>query len=101
MAHPELTILGLNVIVIIVAYFLIYPKFCGRDGKKIVNNDLIATAMVLSISGTLFWGSGQQFNMIFFSVNWFWFTLITYAVIETPLMIWYFNRYDVWPSLKP
>ncbi len=98
--HPELMVLSLNVTVILAAYFLVYPKFCGRDGIKIANNDLVATAIVLIISASVFWGSGREFNLIFLSVNWFWFTLITYAVIEMPLMLWYFKKHDVWASFK-
>ena len=100
MDHPELLIIGLNMLVILIAYFIIYPKYCGSDGLKISSNDLAATALVLTIAGSIFWGTGEQFNLILFSANWFWFTLITYALMEIPIMLWYFKKHNVWSSFK-
>jgi len=100
MFSSELIILCLNIIVILMAYFIIYPRFCGADGNKIAGNDLIATGIILLISGSIFCGTGEVFSLILFSVNWFWFTFLTYAAIEIPIMLWYFNKHDVWSSLK-
>ncbi len=68
--------------------------------KKIAKNDLAASGIVLIVAGSIFWGSGEQFSLLLFSVNWFWFTLIAYAVIEIPIMLWYFQKHDVWSSFK-
>jgi len=100
MEHPEVIVLCLNVVIICIAYFIIYPKFCGSNGNKIVNNDLLASGVVLIVSGSVFWGTGQEFSMLFFSLNWFWFTLLTYGIMEIPLMLWYFKKHDVWSSFK-
>ncbi|MEX0737748.1 MAG: hypothetical protein WD071_00240 [Pseudohongiella sp.] len=100
MNNPEIMIIALNIFVISAAYFVVYPKFCGADGMKIANNDIAATGIVLIIAGSIFWGTGEQFSLILFSVNWFWFTFLTYLAIELPLMIWYFKKHDVWPSFK-
>ena len=100
MNNPELVVLLLNCTVIAVAYFLIYPKFCGSNGYKIATNDLFASGIVLFISGCLFWGAGIEFNLLFAKVNWFWFTLISYAIIETPLMLWYYKRNNVWGNFN-
>ena len=100
MNSPELLILTLNAIVVLLAYFVIYPKYCGANGNLIAVNDLIASAIVLVIAGSLFWGSNTEFNLILFSANWFWFTFITYGLIEVPFMLWYFRKHDVWSSFK-
>lgn len=100
MNSPELLLLSLNATVILAAYFIVYPKFCGANGWRIAANDLLATATVLVVSGLLFAGSGVSFSLLIFSTNWFWFTLLSYLVIETPLMFWYFNKHNVWESLK-
>ena len=100
MSNPELIIIGLNVVIMFIAYFFVYPKFCGANGIKIAINDLIASVVVLVIAGSMFWSTGQQFSLVLFSVNWFWFTLITYFILEIPLMLWYDKKYDVWSSLK-
>jgi len=100
MNNPELIIIGLNLVVIFIAYFVVYPKFCGSDGMKIAYNDLAASGIVLFVTGSIFWGTGEQLSLILFSVNWFWFTLLTYLIIEIPLMLWYFKKHDVWSSFK-
>ncbi|MEY4560944.1 MAG: hypothetical protein RLZZ618_221 [Pseudomonadota bacterium] len=100
MFKPEILILCMNLTMMLIAYFFIYPRFCGSDGMKIVNNDIIITSVVLLISGYFFWGSGQVFSMIWFSANWFWFTLSTCMAIEIPFMLWYFKKHNVWESFK-
>lgn len=95
MLSPEQIILSLNVIVIAIAYSFVYPRFCGFDINKIAKNDLVATGLVLLISGTLYWETGQEFSLIFFSVNWFWFAFITYLLLELPIVIWYVKKYNV------
>lgn len=98
MNNPELFVVVLNVSIITIAYFLVYPKFCGSDGNKIAVNDIFASSISLLIVGSMYWGSGIEFNLIFTDVNWFWFTLITYMIIEIPLMLWYFKKHDVWST---
>jgi hypothetical protein len=95
MANPELIIILLNAVVVPVAYLLIYPKAAGSDVNKIAINDVIASAISIVVAGSMFWGSNQEFNAIFTSVNWFWFTILTYAAIEIPFMIWYCNKHNV------
>ena len=99
MANPELIIICLNTVVILAAYLVIYPKVAGADGSKIAINDAIASVICLVVAGSLFWETGQNFNIIFTNVNWFWFTILSYAAIEIPFMIWYYNKHDVWKSL--
>lgn len=100
MQNHELTILTINAIIILIAYFIIYPKYCGSNGNKIAVHDLIALCVVLFVSGSLFWGSGLEFSLFGFSPNWFWFCAITYALMETPFMLWYFKKHDVWSSFN-
>jgi hypothetical protein len=92
---PELTLISVNIIVIMIAYFLIYPNAAGSDARKITNNDIIASCISLFVAGSIFWGSQQEFNMILFSANWFWFAIVTYLIIEIPFMLWYFNKHNV------
>jgi hypothetical protein len=99
MYSPEMLILGLNAAVAALAYFVVYPRFCGSNGWRIAANDVLATATVLGVSGILYAGSGQPFDFLFFTTNWFWFALLSYLAIEMPLMLWYFNKHNVWDSL--
>jgi hypothetical protein len=100
MERQELLIIIVNVVVICIAYFFVYPRFCGSDGNKIASNDLIATAIPLLIAGYNYWGTGVEFSLIVTTVNWFWFTLSSYFIIEIPLMLWYFKKNDVWKSFN-
>lgn len=97
---PELAVLILNCAVIATAYFFVYPKYCGSNGHKIAMNDAIASGITLFIAGVGFWGSNVEFTIIFTTVNWFWFTLISYVIIETPLMLWYYKKHKVWSSFN-
>ena len=101
MNPPEFVVITINLVVMLIAYFIIYPKFCGSNGNKIAINDAIASVLILLVSGFLYYGTGHVFNMLLFSTNWFWFTLLSYAAIETPLMLWYLKKHNVWESLKP
>lgn len=99
MPAPELQIITINIAIILIGYFLVYPKFCDSSLNKIMANDVLASAIVLIIAGSMYWGSGQEFSLVFVSVNWFWFTLLSYATIEIPFMLWYFKKHDVWSSI--
>lgn len=100
MENPELFILLLNGFIIAIAYFYVYPRFCGSDGTKIAVNDLFASGIPLLIAGLLFWDSRVEFSLIITTTNWFWFTFLTYMIMEIPLMQWYFKKHNVWESFK-
>ncbi len=95
MDFPELPIIVLNLVIVLVAYLSIYPKLAGSDFHKISIYDVFASGFSLLVVGLSYWGSGQEFNLVVFSTNWFWFTLITYGAIEIPIMIWYFKKNKV------
>jgi hypothetical protein len=101
MNQPEFIILGTNIFIVLIAYFVVYPHFCGSNGNKISVNDLIATGLSLMVAGYLFYGTSTKFSLLIVDVNWFWFSLLTYFAMEMPLMIWYFNKHNVWDSYRP
>jgi hypothetical protein len=98
--NPELLILALNLTVILLAYFIVFPLFCGANLNKIFRNDVLAVVTILSISGTVFWGREQEFNLLVISVNWFWFTLISYSIMEIPFMLYYIKKHNMYWSDK-
>ena len=93
---PELTILLLNGLVLAIAYFIVFPILAGNDLNKVLMNDLMASLVSLSVAGFLFWGTRTEFNLVIAQVNWFWFTISTYALFETPLMVWYLKKNNLW-----
>lgn len=95
MENVELLIIFLNLAVVLVAYLSVYPKLAGNNFNKISFYDIFCSGLALLIVGFNFWGSGYEFSLLFTTVNWFWFTLITYALIEIPIMLWYFHKNKV------
>ncbi|HMU66692.1 MAG TPA: hypothetical protein PKE57_06095 [Cellvibrionaceae bacterium] len=98
MVPAELQILTSNTVIIVVAYFVVYPRFCGANLHKILFNDVIATLVALLVAGAKFAGGTEVFSLGVGAVNWFWFTLLSYFLLETPFMIWYFKRHGIWPG---
>lgn len=101
MNTPEFVILAINAIIIVIAYFFVYPRFCGANTHRIAVNDLIASGVAVAVAGSKFWGSGTEFSLLFWSVNWFWFSLLTYLVIEIPLMLWYARKHNIRTFFDP
>lgn len=93
--NNELLIIGINTLIVLSAYFLIYPKFVGSNFKNLTVNYVIASSISLLISGSIFWGKEINFNALLFTTNWFWFSILTYAIIELPFMARYMKKYAV------
>lgn len=98
MVTAELAVILLNLVLVCSAYFWFYPRVAGADLRKVALFDVLTTALALLIVGSKFWGSGQQFDLVFGNSNWFWFTLVTYLILETPLALWYIKRYGIHKS---
>jgi hypothetical protein len=94
-SSPEFIVLGVNLGLIFMTYIVIYPKFVGSSYNKLVINDLVASLISLLISGYLFWGKGIDFNAVLFTANWFWFSILTYFLIELPFVTRYMKKYAV------
>jgi hypothetical protein len=88
----ELPIILLNVVIIILAYLVFYPKQAMTDINKIAYYDLFMSGLALFIVGLKYWGVDQAFSLFVIEVNWFWFTLITYTLIEIPVLLWNFRK---------
>ncbi|WP_028774438.1 hypothetical protein [Shewanella waksmanii] len=95
MDSPELSIIFLNLVIVLVAYLSIYPKLAGNNFNKISFYDIFISGFSLLVVGFNYWGSGHEFNLLVSNVNWFWFTLVTYGAIETPIAIWYFKKHKI------
>ena len=97
---PEMVVLALNFVLVLIAYFGIYPKYCGADGNKIMRNDLLLSLISVACVALLYAGKGHKFNMLLFSSHWFWFAIISYTAIELPFMLLYFKKYHVWETFS-
>jgi hypothetical protein len=88
----ELSIFLLNAVIIVIAYLSVYPKLAGKDINKVALYDCIASGLAIGIVASKYWGTDANFEFLFMQLNWFWFTLISYSVIEIPIALWYFRE---------
>ncbi|MBM4216393.1 MAG: hypothetical protein FJ178_00860 [Gammaproteobacteria bacterium] len=98
MSSPEQFVLMVNAVILICAYFVIYPRFAGSDQNRLAINDLIANACALLVVGLNFWGSGERFDLLITEVGWFGFTVVTFLLMELPLFVWYARRHQLFRS---
>jgi hypothetical protein len=89
---PELIIILLNLVLIVLSYQVLYPRLVGNSINKLLTNDTMATLVALMVSASMYAGSGRVFSLLFFNVNWFWFTLISYSFMELPVAMRYMRR---------
>ncbi len=87
----ELSILLLNSVIIVIAYLSVYPKVAGKNINKVAALDCVASGLALIIVANKYWNSAVEFEFLFMQLNWFWYTLLSYSVIEIPIALWYFR----------
>lgn len=64
-----------------------------RMGRLLLLDGAVFVVCAVTV-GALYGASGVQFSIGFGQVNWFWFTLIAYAVLEIPFFLWLLPRID-------
>lgn len=89
---PEFQLLIINAVIVVIAYFGIYPSLHDLTLNKMAANDIVLTSLSLLVAGGLFWGTEQAFALVLFSTNWFWFSFLTMFFMEIPLCIWFCRR---------
>lgn len=87
--NPEAQILLINAALLLVAYQLIYPSIRGITPMGMAKIDLLFSGLGLAIAGWLFWGEGIRFSILLFSTNWAVFSILTMALMEIPLFLWF------------
>jgi hypothetical protein len=96
MYDNELAILTINLLLLWFAYGWLFPRLEAFDLKRLSRYDLIVSLTSLAAAAVLFYGSGVVFGFGWFETNWFWFALLSYAVLEIPFGLWYMQRHDLW-----
>ena len=99
MLNYEFIIILINILLLSFVYLWLFQRVAGSDIKKLSTYDLLTSLVSVTIAGFLFWGSNFEFMLFGASMNWFWFTLVTYFVLEIPIALWYFKKHDVFKSL--
>ncbi len=97
----EFQILGVNAVVLAIAYFYIYPRFGGNDVKRIAWLDVAIGLTTLAVLAPLNWGSANDFTLLSnWDTAWWIFAIVTYGLIEIPLFIAYYSKRKLWGSFK-
>lgn len=94
----ELMVILLCVVVVIGAYTHVFPKVAGGNVTRYIISDIIASVFTLTCVGYKYWGTGHDFFLLGIPLNWFWYTLIIYAILEIPIALWYCQKHGI--SLK-
>jgi hypothetical protein len=77
------------------AYTNIYPRLRSKTLLRLMWLDLALSAGILMLVGAVYYGTGIRFSLLLFTVPWWAFTLISAALIEAPLFIWFCKRWDI------
>ena len=93
----EIEILGINAVVLMIAYFYIYPRFGGDNVNRIAWLDVAIGLTALAILAPFNWGSADEFTLLpNWDTSWWIFAILTYALIEIPLFAIYCTRRGLW-----
>lgn len=97
---PELQILVINATGLAVSYLLIFPSLGPLTNTRathirLFKADAVVLTALIATSGALFWGSGVEFRLVFMTVNWFWFALVTLIAMELPVYLWFRRRHGL------
>jgi len=100
MNNPEFIIILLNLCILSFSYLWFFPRIAGINIQKLAKYDLLSSLVSLSISSYFFYNSFIDFNAIFFTLNWFWFTFLSFFILEIPFALWYFKKNNILDSFN-
>ena len=92
---PELTLLIINAVLMAYAYLWAYPALPEKTWRAIMVRDIAISLAAVGLAGMLYWGTGIAFSLILFDTNWFVFSVLTLAAMETPLFLWFAKKHGL------
>jgi len=94
-SDAELVILTVNLLVLSFAYYWLFDRLEAYDLGRLSRYDLMTSLTSIGIAGALFYGSGVVFHLFGGETNWFWYSAITYLLIEIPFAYGYMRRHGI------
>lgn len=85
----EILVIFVILVTLAVAYLWVYPRFAGKNIRKMQLFDLGFSLIPMAYSAVTYWESDPVFRFLFFDTNWFFFTLLALTVIEFPVLFLY------------
>lgn len=95
LAYPEAFVLAVNVVVLALAYQVLYPRIVRGDLGRLARADAVTTVVALALAGLVFWGRDVPFGLFGWRTNWFVFALLTFSALEVPLFVHFVRRFGV------
>jgi hypothetical protein len=100
-AVSEIQIVGVNALVLAIAYFWVYPRYGRNDVNRIASLDLAIGLATLGLLAPFNWSSPNEFTLLpSLDTPWWIFAIVTYAVLEMPLFAIYCARRGLWNEYK-
>ena len=84
---PQIVVVLSDTLLVLFAYLWLYPRSVQDDMLKLLKYDLLVSVMAILIAGVLFDGKDIVFWFFGWELNWFWYSLIWYLIIDPNLEI--------------
>lgn len=91
--NPVLFIICLNLSLILLAYLWLYPCHIKSNINLLVLCDMGFIALALLIVTVRYAGTHTVCQFAGIAFHWFWFTLFSGMVLETPFSLWYYRQH--------
>ncbi len=92
---PEATLLIVNAVFLAFAYLWVYPNLQDKTLSAVLWRDVVISLSALLVAGLLYFGTATPFSLLLVSTNWAVFSIITMAIMETPLFFWFAKRHNI------
>ena len=93
---PELIIVLVDFFLVLFAYLWFYPRVVQDDIAKLAKYDLLVSLMAVLIAGVLFYEKDIVFTFFHWQLDWFWYSIIWYFILEIPYALIYMKKFDMW-----
>ncbi len=92
---PELHVAGLVIVYLAVAYLFIYPRVPEKTTTRLAQIGIVLLMALLGTAGSVYFGAGTSFTLLFVETWWWVYTLVLAIVLELPLSIWFIRKWDI------
>ncbi|UWR20900.1 hypothetical protein [Sulfitobacter sp. S190] len=83
---------------IIFAYLVVYPRMEPKSFRRMMHYDLVLSALLMVAVGSVYFGQGIAFSLIFIQAPWWVFTLVAALLIELPFCLMFCKKHGLSPE---
>lgn len=96
---PEIRVFVLAAALVAFVYVAVYPRSSTKTLNRMMLWDLALSGVLLLVVGAVYYDTCTTFSLMFFTVPWWAFTLLSAALVEVPFFIWFCKKWNI--DLKP